>query len=74
MQTLTVKTPSHQYPIFIYSDALSVSLSISSSFFSKKIALITNETIAALHLEQWQQYFSQLSCEQFSIILPDGEK
>lgn len=74
MQTLTVKTPSHQYPIFIYSDALSISLSISSSFFSKKIALITNETIAALHLEQWQQYFSQLSCEQFSIILSDGEK
>lgn len=74
MQTLTVKTPSHQYPIFIYSDTSSVPQSILASFFSKKIVLITNETIAALHLEQWQQYCSQLGCEQFSIILPDGEK
>lgn len=74
MYTLTVNTPSHQYPIFIDSDIAKLTFSISGPFISKNIVIISNETVAPLYLSYWQKYFSKLGCEQFSIILPDGEK
>lgn len=74
MHTLTVSTTSHQYPIFIAADIVKLPQVSFASFFTKKIVIICNETIAPLYLSQWQKYFSQLNCEQFSIILPDGEK
>lgn len=74
MYTLTVNTHSHQYSIFIDSDIAKLTFSTSAPFISKKIVIISNETVAPLYLSHWQKYFSRLGCEQFSIILPDGEK
>ena len=71
--TLTVNTPSHSYPIFIegrLQDALAQYL---SEHCSNKAAIITNETIAPLYLEQVQNACQNANIECFHIILPDGE-
>ncbi|WP_239352050.1 3-dehydroquinate synthase [Snodgrassella communis] len=74
MYTLSVATASHQYPIFIGSHLLESAKNILAPYLNNKIAIISNDTVAALYLPQWQQILTQSGHEHFSIILPDGEQ
>ena len=74
MYTLTVTTPSHQYPIFIETDLIQHPAKTFASFVGKKVVIISNDTIAPLYLSRWQKFFKQFNCEVSNIILPDGEK
>ncbi|MDO4641062.1 MAG: 3-dehydroquinate synthase [Neisseria sp.] len=74
MQTLTVNTPSHSYPIFIGRDLLSQNIAETlRQYIRQKAAIITNETVAPLYLVEWQKKLDELGINHFSIILPDGE-
>ncbi|MDO4997091.1 MAG: 3-dehydroquinate synthase [Neisseria sp.] len=73
MQTLTVQTPSHQYPIYIGENLLDQLDNIIAPHIAKKAAIITNETIAPLYLAKVQTALNRLNIEHFAIILPDGE-
>ncbi|PIT59228.1 3-dehydroquinate synthase [Snodgrassella alvi] len=74
MYTLSVATASHQYPIFIGSNLLESAQQILTPYLNNKIAIISNDTVAALYLSEWQQILTQSGYEHFSIILPDGEQ
>lgn len=75
MQTLTVNTPSHSYPIFIGNHLLSQNpIEILRPHIKQKAAIITNETIAPLYLKMLQKGLDGLGTDHFSIILPDGEE
>lgn len=73
MRTLTVQTPSHQYPIFIGQNLIGQAHEILKPYLSKKVAIITNETVAPLYLKQFQTALDQAGVPHFSIVLPDGE-
>jgi 3-dehydroquinate synthase len=59
MYTLSVATASHQYPIFIGSHLLESAQNILTPYLNNKIAIISNDTVAALYLPQWQQILTQ---------------
>jgi len=54
MRTLTVQTPSHQYPIFIGNHLIEQADVLLKPYLSNKVAIVTNETIAPLYLESFQ--------------------
>lgn len=74
MHTLTVQTPSHQYPIFIGQGLIAQADTLLKSYLGKTAAIITNETVAPLYLQNLQTGLDRLGIPHFSIILPDGEK
>lgn len=74
MRTLTVQTPSHQYPIFIGNHLIEQADVLLKPYLSNKVAIVTNETIAPLYLESFQTTLNRLGIPSFSIILPDGEE
>ena len=74
MRTLTVQTPSHQYPIFIGHKLIEQADTLLQPYLGKKAAIITNETVAPLYLKQLQTALDRLGVPHFSIILPDGEE
>ena len=51
MRTLTVQTPSHQYPIFIGHKLIEQADTLLQPYLGKKAAIITNETVAPLYLK-----------------------
>lgn len=74
MHTLSVQTPSHQYPIFIGQNLLAQADELLQPYLTQKAAIITNETIAPLYLKSFQTALDKLGIAHFSIILPDGEE
>ncbi|WP_373753284.1 3-dehydroquinate synthase [Neisseria weixii] len=74
MHTLSVQTPSHQYPIFIGQNLFAQADELLQPYLTKKAAIITNETIAPLYLKSFQTALDKLGIAHFSIILPDGEE
>lgn len=74
MRTLTVETPSHQYPIFIGENLLAQTDTLLRPYIGKKAAIVTNETIAPLYLHTLQTALDKLGIPHFSIVLPDGER
>lgn len=74
MITLTVHTPSHNYPIFIQNGLLDKLGQTLSSYLTHQIAIITNTTVAPLYLKKVQAALTSLNLPHFSIILPDGEE
>ena len=74
MRTLTVQTPSHQYPIFIGHKLIEQADTLLQPYLGKKAAIITNETVAPLYLKQLQTALDRLGVPHSSIILPDGEE
>ena len=74
MRTLTVQTPSHQYPIFIGHKLIEQADTLLQPYLGKKAAIITNETVAPLYLKQLQTALDRLGVPHFSIILTDGEE
>lgn len=72
MRTLTVQAPSHFYPIYIGSKLLD-NEDILKRHLTGKAAIITNETVAPLYLNQLQTALNNIGIPHFAIILPDGE-
>ncbi len=60
------------YPIYIGSGLLANPQLLIQHIHSKQVAIVTNETIAPLYLEQVQATLTGLDTE--SVILPDGEQ
>ena len=74
MQTLTVHTPSHAYPIIIGNQLLSELSQHIAPHIGQKAAIITNQTIAPLYLATVQHALDALGIEHFEILLNDGEQ
>ena len=74
MQTLTVHTPSHAYPIIIGNQLLSELSQHLAPHIGQKAAIITNQTIAPLYLATVQHALDALGIEHFDILLNDGEQ
>ena len=55
MRTLTVQTPSHQYPIFIGHKLIEQADTLLQPYLGKKAAIITNETVAPLYLKRFRR-------------------
>lgn len=73
MKTVHVHTPSHSYPIYIGAGLLG-DFSLFAPHIGKKAAIITNETIAPLYLQQLSDLLTQNGVHVFHIILRDGEQ
>ena len=72
MKTLTVVLGERSYPIYIGADLLLQTDLFTRHIKSKQVAIITNETVAPLYLENVLAHLSAFQVE--SVILPDGEQ
>ena len=73
MRTLTVQTPSHQYPIFIGHKLIEQADTLLQPYLGKKVAIITNETVAPLYLKQLQTALDRLGVPHFSTSFPTAK-
>jgi len=77
MKTLQVKLKDHSYPIYIGNGVLSKSDLIQPFIKSKKVMVVTNETVAPLYLQTLRNTIVAAGVadndNQF-LILPDGER
>lgn len=77
MQTITVDfTPSSEkrsYPIHIGHGILQRVDLIAAHLPQKRVAIVSNTTVAPLYLEKLQTALNKLEIQSFPIILPDGE-
>lgn len=74
MKTLPVETPSHNYPIFIADRSLDCLAETIKPYLTHHVAVVTNETVGPLYLEQINILLDSLNIPHFAIVLPDGEK
>lgn len=74
MQTLTVALGDRAYPIHIGRDLLDRADLIAPHVRQKKVAIVTNETIAPLYLARLQATLTTLGIVSLPIVLPDGEQ
>lgn len=72
-QTLTVALGDRSYPIHIGTGLISQTDLITPSLPQRKVAVITNTTIAPLYLETLTSALKSSGIEIVSIVLPDGE-
>ena len=72
MQTLTVQTPSHAYPIHITSRE-NWGEAVRPFIKGKQVVIVSNDTVAPLYLEPLQTNLAQTHTVQ-TVILPDGEQ
>jgi 3-dehydroquinate synthase len=77
MQTITVDfTPSSEkrsYPIHIGHGILQRIDLIAAHLPQKRVAIVSNTTVALLYLEKLQMALDKLGIQSFPVILPDGE-
>ena len=77
MQTITVDfTPSSEkrsYPIHIGHGILQCVDLIAAHLPQKRVAIVSNTTVAPLYLEKLQTALDKLGIQSFPVILPDGE-
>ncbi|MFB2578348.1 MULTISPECIES: 3-dehydroquinate synthase [unclassified Acinetobacter] len=73
MQTLYVELGARRYPIFIGNQLASHEL-LADYIISDQVMIVTNDTIAPIYLQQYQQQLQTLGKTVASCILPDGEK
>ncbi len=74
MQTLTVGLGERSYPIHIGTGLLANAALLSAHLPKKRVAIVTNTTVAPLYLEQLQQTLQQIGVQSETVILPDGER
>ena len=74
MQTLTVSLANRSYPIHIGENLLSQAELLLPHLPSKKVAVVTNSTVAALYLAPLQSLLHKHGIAVLPIILPDGEE
>lgn len=73
MQTLTVGLGERSYPIHIGSGLLSNADLLAAHLPKKRVAIVTNTTVAPLYLEKLKQTLQQIGVSSVDIILSDGE-
>ena len=73
MRTLKVALGERSYPIHIASGILSRGELIASELPQKRVAIVTNETVAPLYLEPLSNALSQCGVAIVPIVIPDGE-
>jgi 3-dehydroquinate synthase len=73
MQTLTVKLAERSYPIHIGSGLLAQAELLKEYLPRKRVAIVTNTTVAPLYLEKLQSTLQALGVSSVPVILPDGE-
>lgn len=71
MKSLQVELGERSYPIHIGEHLLTERHLLAPHIQGRQVAIITNETVAPLYLEQLQQTLS--GYQQTSVVLPDGE-
>ena len=71
MLELTVDLGNRSYPIFIGSGVLNDSARLKPYIRSKQVAVVTNETIAPLYLDQLKSLLTGFDVTE--VVLPDGE-
>ncbi|MBF0439871.1 MAG: 3-dehydroquinate synthase [Magnetococcales bacterium] len=72
--TLTVELDSRSYEIIIGSGVLSkIGELLKTRFTGQRVAIITNETVAPLYLEQTSASLTQSGFQVVPLVLPDGE-
>lgn len=74
METLTVGLGARSYPIHIGSGLLGRAELLLPHVQSKKVALVSNTTVAPLYLPRLESLLRAQGIEIIPIILPDGEK
>jgi len=72
MQQLTVELGSRSYPIYVGSGLLRRPELLTKHIAGKRVAIVTNETVAPLYLARVRSGLSHLS--PVEVILPDGEQ
>ena len=71
MRTLTVDLAERSYPIYIGTDLLRQAQFFTPHIVGRKVAVVTNTTVAPLYLQQLRE--ALVGYELTEIILPDGE-
>lgn len=74
MQTLTVGLEERSYPIHIGSGLLGQAKLLQSCLPRKRVAIVTNTTVAPLYLDKLLQTLQAIDVAAIPIILPDGEE
>lgn len=72
MQTLTIDLKERSYPILIGAGLLA-DPSAFASLAGRRVAIVTNETVAPLYLARLQGTLSQVGAGVTALVLPDGE-
>jgi 3-dehydroquinate synthase len=73
MKTLTVGLGERSYPIHIGSGLLDQAALLQPAIPRKRVAIVSNTTVAPLYLGRLRQTLQQIGVESHEIILPDGE-
>lgn len=74
MQTLTVGLGDRSYPIHIGSGLLAQPALFQPYIPRKRVAIVTNTTVAPLYLERLRQTLQAIEVSSISVVLPDGEE
>lgn len=72
MKTLKVNLGERSYPIYIGQDLLKNKKLLQNHISSKRVMVVSNETVAPLYLDQVKSMLDGISYE--TVILPDGEQ
>lgn len=73
MQTLGVGLAERSYPIHIGAGLLGNAGLLAEHIPNKRVAIVTNTTVAPLYLETLQQTLQSIGVSSVPVILPDGE-
>ncbi|MCX7193464.1 MAG: 3-dehydroquinate synthase [Proteobacteria bacterium] len=73
MQTLTVGLEDRSYPIHIGTGLLANAELLEAHLPRKRVAIVTNTTVAPLYLERLKLTLQQIGVQSVEVILPDGE-
>jgi 3-dehydroquinate synthase len=73
-QTLTVGLAERSYPIHIGSGLLGQPQLLRAHIRRKRVAIVTNTTVAPLYLDRLKRSLSQIDIVSTDVILPDGEE
>jgi 3-dehydroquinate synthase len=73
MRTLTVELGSRSYPIHIGSGLLARPELIATALPQKRVALVTDETVAPLYLDTLMRALANAGIAAVPIVIPDGE-
>lgn len=73
MQTLTVGLSERSYPIHIGTGLLASTELLAAHLPARRVAIVTNTTVAPLYLERLQQTLREIGVQSVEIILQDGE-
>jgi 3-dehydroquinate synthase len=74
MQTLSVGLGERSYPIHIGSGLLDQAELLQAHVPRKRVAIVTNTTVAPLYLEKLQHTLQSIGIGSVTVILPDGEE